>query len=65
MNRTTTALCVIALLLISALPITRTLLASVVVSDEPGAAWEFTTGHFERLFVPGEDGASDAVVSPT
>jgi iron(III) transport system permease protein len=68
MNRAATVLCVLALLLISVLPIARTLAASVVVSDEPGAAWEFTTAHYERLFVPGEDAAGQdpgALVSPT
>ncbi len=62
MSRTAVAAAVIALLLLSVLPISRALVSSVLVDDTPGATWALTGEHFEAAFLPEaapEPGAGD------
>lgn len=60
MSRTAVAAAVLALLLLSVLPIGRALVSAFVVNDAPGASWEPTTMHLREAFVPEDTPAEDA-----
>ena len=64
MSRSAVAVAILALLLLSVLPIGRALVSSVLVDDTPGAPWELTLRHYESAFVPDAATATSGPVDP-